>query len=448
MEGIIINHEIHIEPTWEFLPKQLEVLEALKKNGFILYSGAVGSGKTLLLAHAAIEACINNPGVKGIICSLTYTQLSNVVFTVFREELAKYQDLLNDNNIPIKLLKQVSESHGKMKVTFYNGSIIYFLAGDKEEKIRGYTVDFFCIDEPIEIDITIFNQLMARMRGKVLKQRFGLLATNPGAETHWIWQKFYGKPQPGYFYVETNSRDNIYLPDNYVKNMEDAYDEDWARRFLDGKWGAYAGQIYKAFNPDEHVIEHRKRNYKYIIAGIDFGSANPSCILTIGITEDNTVIVLEEYYKPSTSVHLAEKLKKLHEKYKYKKVYCDPSAHDLITQTHALGVPIVKADNDVDSGIAKIKSMFQKNKLYIEGTKKVFIEEEWITRTKCSNLITELQAYRYDRTSLGKNANEKPLKKDDHSCDALRYALIETKIFRLKGSVAWIKNTLWSLEDI
>ena len=360
--------------------------------------------------------------------------------------------MLNENNIPIKLIKQVSESHGKMKVTFYNDSIIYFLAGDKEEKIRGYTIDFFCIDEPIEIDLTIFNQLIARMRGKVLKQRFGLLATNPGAETHWIWQKFYGKPQRGYLYVETNSRDNIYLPDDYVKNMENAYDEDWARRFLDGKWGAYSGQIYKAFNPEKHVIEEQKRNYKYIIAGVDFGSANPSCILTIGITEDNTAIVIDEYYKPSTSVHLAEKMKKLHENYKYKKVYCDPAAHDLITQTRNLGVPIVKADNDVDSGIAKIKSMFQKNKLYVEGYRKVSVKidgkKELVTQTKCTKLIAELQAYRYDKTSLGKNKNEKPLKKDDHSCDALRYALIETKIFRFKGSVGWVKNQLWGWDDI
>ena len=430
----ITQQTIYLEPNWAFLPKQLEVMEAVKTNEFVLYSGAVGAGKTLLLAHMAIKMCVNNAGCKGIIGSLTYTQLSNVVFTVFKEELYKYQDLLDKNNIPITLIKQVSESHGKMKITFYNDSIIYFLACDREEKIRGYTVDFFCLDEPIEIDVTIFNQLIARKRGKKTKYSFGLLTTNPGAETHWIWQKFYGNPGPKYFYVETTTYDNIFLRPEYIKNMESSYDDDWIRRFLNGKWGAYSGQIYKAFNLTKHVLEKEDRNYKYIIAGVDFGSRNASCILTIGVMEDNTSIIIDEYYNPTTSVNLTSVLEKLHKHYKYKKVYCDPSALDLITQAHSKGIPIIKANNDVDSGIAKIKSMFQKNKLFVQKN--------------CPNYIREVQAYRYDKTLLGKNDSEKPLKKDDHSQDANRYALVDIKIFRLKSAIGFVRNKLWSIEDI
>ncbi len=40
------------------------------------------------------------------------------------------------------------------------------------------------------------------------------------------------------------------------------------------------------------------------------------------------------------------------------------------------------------------------------------------------------------------------LKKDDHSQDANRYALVDIKIFRLKSAIGFVRNKLWSIEDI
>lgn len=435
LSGITMAKEetIHLTPTWSFLPVQITALESLNKYGFTLYSGAVGAGKTLLLAHAAIKACLNNPGVKGIIGSLTYTQLKNVVFTVFKEELWKYQDLLNKNGIPVKLITNISASHGKMYVEFYNGSIIYFLSMDKEEKIRGYTIDFFCLDEPIEIDETIFDQLIARRRGTKLPTKFALLTTNPGAETHWIYQRFYRSKDTNYFHVETTTYDNVFLPEDYIANMEAAYDEDWIRRFLNGKWGAYEGQIYKAFNRDKHVVEPIDRDYRFIIAGMDFGVRNPSAILVIGVTHDNKAYVIDEYYAPTTSVKLSKILEALNKKYKFKKVWCDPSALDLITQCKRIGLPVFKAENDIPSGISKVKSLIEKGRLFIHNT--------------CRNTIRELESYRYKKDKTGENPEERPVKCDDHTCDALRYALIMTRIFGMSTGIGWLRKKMWSLED-
>lgn len=434
MSGSMTNENtIYLKPTWCFLPKQLEALESLTSQGFTLYSGAVGAGKTLLLAHASIKACLNNPGCKGIIGSLTYTQLRNVVFTVFKEELWKYQDLLNKNNIPVTLIKNISASHGKMYVEFYNGSVIYFLAMEKEEKLRGYTIDFFCMDEPIEIDEKIFDQLIARRRGKGLTKKFALLTTNPGAKTHWLYQRFYKTKNTNYYRIETTTYDNVFLPPDYIKNMEEAYDEDWVRRFLHGRWGAYEGQIYKSFDRNKHVVENIERNYKYITAGVDFGVRNPSVILTIGITHDNVAIVLEEYYKPTTSVNLVRVLETLNNKWHYKRIWCDPAALDVITQGRQKGLPIMKADNDVNTGIAKVKSLISKDKFLVTNT--------------CRHTIAELEAYRYQKDKTGKNPEERPVKLDDHAVDALRYCLIMTRLWETGTSIGWVRKKLFSIED-
>lgn len=431
---------ITLQPRWSFLPKQIETLESIKKTKFTLYSGAVGAGKTLLLAHAAIDACLNYPGCKGMLCSLTYTQLTNVVYTVFNEELIKYQNLLQDNGIDQNLVVRKVASNGKMIIEFYNGSIIYFLSCDDEMKLRGYTLDFFGIDEPIDVDEKVFTQLMARLRGTVIKKRFGILTTNPGAESHWIYQRFFVKATKDYNTIQTTTYDNVFLPKGYITAMEEAYDEDWILRFLNGKWGSYAGQIYKKFDPEKHVGNFNNKeeeNYvekgiKYYIAGVDFGVRNPSCILTIGVTKNKHAIVVDEYYKANrTSREVTEELIKKNKKYHYKKVFIDPSALDLITQCEREKIPVEKGDSHVDPGIAKVKALFGKNMIYFDRV--------------CRNTIREVQSYRYAKDKLNVNPEEKPVKLDDHSCDALRYALFTFRAWSTRSTIGKVNRTFWEI---
>ena len=413
----------------------MEVFEALKKYKFILYSGAFRAGKTLLLANIAIRTCIENPGCVGLLGSLTYPQLRDVVFTVFKQEAELYQKALDKKGIPIKLIKKFISSPGQMRAEFYNGSLVHFKACDDELKLRGYTLDFFGLDEPIDIDETIFTQLVGRISGNVLEKPFGILTTNPGSEAHWIFKRFFLSKNPQYAAIKTTTYDNALLPDynNYIKSLLENFDDDWVKRFLDGDWGAFAGQIYKNFDPKKHVGNYKENSdISYYIAGVDFGTRNPSCILTIGVTEDKHAIVVDEYYAPSTSADLAKEIKRLdNKKYHYRKIFIDPAALDLITQCEQLKLPVEAGNNKVEPGIAKIKSLLKKDLILINKF--------------CGNLIRELQSYHYERDKLNNNPTEKPVKIDDHSCDALRYALFSFKLWRTKSLAGWVKQALWEM---
>jgi len=437
----VVESLIELEYPIALLPKQMDAFESTKLYRYTTYSGAVGAGKTMFAAHVAIEACLNYPGTKGFLGCLTYTQLKNVLFTTFKEEIYKYEDELSRNNIPIKLIKRLVTSKGNMEVEFYNGSIIYFIACEKEEKIRGYNLDFFILDEPIEIDELIFTQLMARLRGKHLPRTFGLLTTNPGAETHWIYQRFYVNKinSKEYNHIDTCTFDNIFLDPSYIRDMQEAYDEDWVRRMLYGKWGAYSGQIFKCYNHDRHVGDFKKpfpnEDFKYYVAGVDWGITNPSAVITLGITKNNDVRVVHEYRNDylsdskKTSNVLSTVINALHNKYHYKKVYCDPSAKDLIVQTRLLGVPIEKADNDVASGIGKINSLLQKDRLKIDR--------------HCEYLRTEIPAYSRKKDKLNSNPTEEPVKQNDHSIDALRYGLTNFRTFGYRRILSIVKKDMW-----
>lgn len=416
----------------KFLPPQLDVLEAIKHFRYILYSGAVRAGKTLLLANAAIRTCIENPGCTGMLGSLTTPQLNDVVFRVFQQELALYQKVLDNNNIPIQLAK-IKSSKGDMKALFWNGSVVMFKPCDDELKIRGLTLDFAGLDEPIDIDETIFKQLMNRLSGGHINNPFMLLTTNPGSQSHWIYKYFFRKPTKDHYTVETTTYDNVLLPqyEKYIKDLEENLDEDWILRFLNGRWGAYSGQIYKNFDIDKYVGDYKNfSNIQYHVAGVDWGVRNPSCILSIGITKKKEAIIKEEYYaRGQTTTQIATKLEKLNKIYNYRKVYIDPSSPDLILQSLDLKIPADKANNDVAGGIGKIKSLLK--------THKIFIDKH------CVNLIREMQAYRYEKDKINKNPTEKPVKQDDHAPDALRYGLTNLHIFRLTPVIGFVKKELW-----
>jgi len=416
----------------EFLPQQLEIMDAVKKSRYVLYSGAVRAGKTLLAAHVAIRTCLENPGAQGFIGSLTTSQLVNVVFKVFQQELRRYQDAINKSGIDVQLAK-VKLSKGDMKAQFYNGSEIIFYHCEKEEKIRGMTLDFAILDEPIEIDEKIFMQLMNRISGGNVDNPFILLTTNPGAQTHWIYRYFFLEATEDHYTVETTTYDNIKLPqyEKYIKDLEQNLDEDWIRRFLNGKWGAYSGQIYKNFSLDRHTGNYANFNdVRHFVAGVDWGNRNPSCILVLGITKDKEVMVVKEWYrKGATTPQVAKKLQEYHKIYSFKKVYIDASQPDLILQTSDLQVPAEKSERKVEAGIAKIRGLFKQNKIHID--------------INCINLIRELQAYRYEKDKLNKNPTETPVKQDDHAPDALRYGLTNYRGFRRGNLLGYVKRDLW-----
>lgn len=397
-----------------FLPKQMEVLKACETYNAVLYSGAFRAGKTMLLVHVAIKTCLENAGCKGLIGAMTFSSLNNVVFQLFLDELDKYQEELRKAKVDLQLATKILHSQSKMVVEFYNGSVLYFRPCDEERKLAGYTLDFFGLDEPVDMDESIFNQLMGRISGTGnLKNRFGLLTTNPANQTHWIYKNFYESGDEGYKHIDTTTYDNKLLPDyeKYIKRLEISWDEDWIRRYLNGTWGSFEGAIYKEFKPDVHVGDFKDIPADYHLAGVDWGLRNPYAVLVSGITADKRIIIKEELYGSNLSTHeLAKRLVDLHKEYNFKKIYVDPTAADLILQGYNRGLPIGEkrggevhsyADNNVASGIARTKSLFKNDIILIDKG--------------CLNLRNELTSYRYEANT------EKPIKKDDHCADALRY---------------------------
>lgn len=94
-------------------------------------------------------------------------------------------------------------------------------------------------------------------------------------------------------------------------------------------------------------------------------------------------------------------------------MFIDPSAKGLAEeikrlamQTRQYGIVIKDAENDVNVGIQRVQKCL---------TYQIMSMSE-----KQENLIREMGTYEYDPKSI-ESGKEKPLKIDDHCCDAWRY---------------------------
>ncbi len=407
----------------KFLPKQQQVIDAVQAYKYVLYSGAYGAGKTFLMCHVAIQTCINSPKVFGFFGAQTIPMIRDTVVRTFLSEMDLYQETLDKNNIDLKLEKQWRPS--TMSYKFFNDSEILFRSCDSPSKFKSLNLDFFILDEPVDIDKEIFLMLQGRLRATNIKKedgsthRFGAMAGNPAGKMNWVYQSFFDHPTDDYYKVHTITRDNIHLPKDYIDNLYRTYDFEYARRYLEGEWGSFVGMVYKDFDFDKHVTNKlpEKNDIRYYIAGVDVGYTNPTAMLAIAITFDNQAIIVDEFYeKEKTTDVTVEEMKSWNEEYSFKKIFADPAAADWINKAKTQRLNVYDGDNDIDKGIAKCKSFFANDIILINK--------------KCDNLLREIESYQYDKRSVTGNETEKPMKKNDHALDAMRYAFTEFNPWR------------------
>jgi len=411
-----------------FLPRQKEVLDAINKHNkrMILYSGAYGAGKTLLMSNIVIMECLRYPKSLWFFGAQTIPNLRDTVVRTFLEEIGLFQEQINiarsklgEDSAALNIKLQKYFNISTMSFKFFNGSEVLFRSCDDASKFKSLNLDGFAIDEPVDIDEDVFLMLQGRIRARHTDRNLGIMAGNPAGRMNWVYQKFFEKPLPDYYVVHTTTYDNTFLSADYITGMEQSYDEDYKRRYLYGEWGSFEGQVYKDFNYNKHVGNYRDHEVKYHMAGFDDGTRNPAALLVIGVDNDKNLFIKDEFYETGmVDAEKTEAIAAFDMKYNFQKVYADPSALSMIESMTNKRIRVRKANNDIDMGVSKLKSFFKNDIIHIDK--------------KCRHLIKELESYRYekDKQLFRKNKTEVPIKKNDHLLDALRYSITEFNPFR------------------
>ena len=157
-----------------------------KGTQIVLFSGSMGSGKTLTACQLIWQELLENPNANIGIGRLDLKRLKETLLL----------DLLK--HIPEELEEGVDYKFNKSEgvLTLSSGArLTCFSWADKNmERFKGQSFSMFVIDEATENDENIFNIINARLgRSKQFKKKLFLLLTNPDEPDHWLAKRVINK---------------------------------------------------------------------------------------------------------------------------------------------------------------------------------------------------------------------------------------------------------------
>lgn len=227
-------------------------------------------------------------------------------------------------------------------------------------------------------------------------------------------------------------------------------DVSWRKEY-EIDWFARSGQlVYPGFRRDVHVISPFSipPSWPRYMA-IDPGLRNPTAALWAAVDPENAVFLYDEYYQ--TEKIIQEHCRTMRGKEGETKIFLrliDPSAcgRNLINKRsnreeyarHSFHC--IPANNELELGIDRVNSYLAeepstgKPSLYFFST--------------LTNTINEIQNYRWEEidpeAARLKNLPERPVKKDDHLMDCLRYILVsDPRYFQAAELPRYRPHTRW-----
>lgn len=391
-------------------PSELQLRSFKESNAKInIWEGAVRSGKTYISLWRFLTELSEGPEGEYVLITRTYDSFK-------RNVLPEMMAMIGAD---VKYFK------GNRELKIF-GKTIHIIGADDERaeaKIRGPTFSGAYVDEITIIPESVFRMLISRcaMRGAKI---FG--TTNPDSPYHWLKKDFL-TDNPDVNSWQFTLDDNPQLSQDDREYLKRQYKGLWYQRFIEGKWVQAEGSIYDFFDEKIHVIDFAPNYAATYFIGIDYGTTNPCAFVCIGHDPGHfpNYWIESEYYfdskvhqRQKTDSEYADDLIKFINGRPIKAIYIDPSAVSFRLELQKVGVQnIFEAENKVLDGIRFVSKMLN------NGTIKIC--------RSCKNVIKEFQSYVWDAKSA-KSGLDQPKKENDHSLDAIRYALF-THLFGKEG---------------
>lgn len=390
-----------------FSEKQLAVLtwwcenSKMKDKNGIICDGAVRSGKTLCMSVSFIcWAFYHFSGTSFALCGKTVASLRRNVITPLLPVLNEL-----GFSCDYKISRNVLEiKKGSVKNRFY-------LFGGRDESsaslIQGMTLGGVMLDEAALMPRSFVEQALARCSLENAKYFFNC---NPEHPYHWFYLEWIKKHrEKNILYLHFAMQDNPSLSKSVIDRYKSLYSGAFYERFVEGRWVTAQGLVYPMFDSTRHVKECKGSVSRYYLS-CDYGTVNPFSLGLWGECSGKWYRI-DEYYHSSrdagiqlTDEEYYKELCRLSQGKKIEALVIDPSAASFIQTVRRHGeFRVIKADNDVLSGISKVCQALKNKEFYLSPN--------------CKDSIREFSVYRWD-DSIKKDAVKK---ENDHAMDDIRY---------------------------
>ena len=189
-----------------------------------LFVGGVGSGKT----HAGVIETLRQPANStGMVLAPTYPMLRDATIRTF-------VDVCNRGSL-------IAEYHRtEMRVKLVDGKTILFRSADDPDRLRGPNLGWFWLDEAALMSKDVWLIMLGRLREQPGR---AWLTTTPRGK-NWLYHTFQ-TDDPNYTIIQSSTRDNVYLPTEFVQSLQSAYTSEWQRQEIEGEFVDPAGALFK-----------------------------------------------------------------------------------------------------------------------------------------------------------------------------------------------------------
>lgn len=377
----------------------------------IIADGAIRAGKTFPMSRAFIEWAFSN------FTDQNFLLLGKSVGSIRRNVVDWLVPSLQEDGYTVQDIKTAGN---RLIITWDGRKNTFHLFGGLDERsqalVQGLTAAGALFDEVALMPESFVNQASGRCSVEGAKLWFNC---NPDSPSHWFKLEWLDKAkQKKLLHLHFGMDDNPSLSETTKNRYKGLYTGVFYKRFILGLWVVAEGAIYDCWD-DANVYGSKlpvklgtwENATRYI--AIDYGTQN-ACVFLDIYDCGNMILVHREYHysgkktgKQKTDSQYGDDLDQfVGDKESVYQVIVDPSAASLIIELKNRGYRIKEADNAVREGISLTATLI--------GNRIIRVHES------CKNLIREIQGYVWDEKPTDKG-NEKPVKKDDHGPDALRY---------------------------
>jgi len=344
-----------------------------------------------------VKTAVDYPKSRGVIVASTYRNLKDYIIPMLTDELwekmgsGAWDEMLDSFN------KQ------DLIIRLRNGSEIYLRSCDDPDNLRGPNLSWFAIDEASRVPGKVWKIMTGRAR---IAPEKGWIVTTPRGR-NWIYDEFAKRKRKNYEYFTGSTLENKALSEDYKKSLLECYSGSFLAQEVYGQFVGWEGLVYNLNLEDHHrgPIE----NPKYSIAGVDWGWIDPTVILVGQVGFDNHIHIIEEYYRTKAPMdEVAEVASRMKEEHNVRTFWCDSARPEYIQELRNHGLDARKAKKELDAGISVVNKHLESKLLSFDFN-------------ACPETIDEADLYHYEEDDMGSILKSKPVDKNNHCMDALRY---------------------------
>lgn len=297
-----------------------------------------------------------------------------------------------------------------MRIDLPNGSRFIFKGLDDREKIKSITgITDIVVEEATELTEDDFTQLSLRLRPPDPDPQIYLMF-NPVSKANWVYAYFFQQPPKDAMIVQTNYKDNRFLPQSYIDTLEDMQRRNPAyyRIYALGEFATLDRLIYPCI--DRRIVPAEEVFGLKLWVGLDFGYVNDPSALVWGYWNEtnHTIYITGEYVKTG--------------------MLNDEIAARIIEL--GLSKEIIIADAAEEKSIAEIRRAgIRRIKASRKGPDSVVHGIQWINQQRivvderCIHTLEETENYTWKKDRKTGEYVNVPEDAYNHCLDAVRYGL-------------------------